>query len=327
MVDLRQMRYFIAVAEELHFGRAAARLHMAQPPLSRQIRRLEEAVGARLLDRGRRGVALTAAGRVFLGEARATVRQADRAVELTRRAARGERGRLAVGFIDAAIYSVVPPVVRRFAQVYPDVELNVTELRIPDQIREVAEGRLHAGFVHPPVADPRLAVESVFTESLAVALPAGHRLAGRARVDLADLDGTPLVQFPREINPPLFDDVIALCRAAGFTPPALREASPKQTIIGLVAAGLGASLLPASLANLRRDGVVYRPLAGPGLTVDTSVIWRRTDRDPALHAFLRVVREVCRAGGEVVGAGTETETETETETGAGADTGADARRP
>ncbi|MEO3763460.1 LysR family transcriptional regulator [Streptomyces sp. B8F3] len=296
MVDLRQMRYFIAVAEELHFGRAAARLHMAQPPLSRQIRLLEGAVGARLLDRSRRSVALTAAGRVFLAEARATVRQADRAVELTRRAARGETGQLAVAFIDAAIYSVIPPVVRRFSQVRPGVELSVTELRIPDQIREVAEGRLHAGFVHPPVSDPRLAVETVFTEELAVALPGGHPLAGRSRVDLAELAGTPLVQFPREINPPLFDDIVALCRAAGYTPPSLREASPKQTVIGLVAAGLGASLLPASLENLRRDGVVYRPLAGPGLTVDTSVIWRRTDRDPVLHAFLRVVREVCRTG-------------------------------
>ncbi|AKH82019.1 LysR family transcriptional regulator [Streptomyces sp. CNQ-509] len=295
MVDLRQMRYFIAVAEELHFGRAAARLHMAQPPLSRQIRLLEGAVGARLLDRSRRSVALTAAGRVFLAEARATVRQADRAVELTLRAARGETGQLAVAFIDAAIYSVIPPVVRRFSQVRPGVELSVTELRIPDQIREVAEGRLHAGFVHPPVPDPRLAVETVFTEELAVALPAGHPLAVRDRVDVAELAGTPLIQFPREINPPLFDDIVALCRAAGYTPPSLREASPKQTVIGLVAAGLGASLLPASLENLRRDGVVYRPLAGPGLTVDTSVIWRRTDRDPVLHAFLRVVREVCRA--------------------------------
>lgn len=296
MVDLRRMRYFIAVAEELHFGRAATRLHMAQPPLSRQIRQLEASVGTRLLDRSRRGVTLTTAGRVFLEEARATVRQADRAVERARRAARGETGRLAVGFIDAAIYSVVPPVVRRFSQEYPAVELSVTELRIPDQIREVGEGRLHAGFVHPPVSDPRLAVESMFTEPLTVALPTGHRLAGLAEVDLADLAGTPLVQFPREINPPLFDDIVGLCRAAGFTPPSLREASPKQTIIGLVAAGLGASLLPASLENLRRDGVVYRPLAGPGLAVDTSVIWRRTDRDPALHAFLRVVREVCRTG-------------------------------
>ncbi|MFF0729494.1 LysR family transcriptional regulator [Streptomyces sp. NPDC004134] len=296
MVDLRQMRYFIAVAEELHFGRAAARLHMAQPPLSRQIRLLEGAVGARLLDRSRRSVALTAAGRVFLAEARATVRQADRAVEQTLRAARGETGQLAVAFIDAAIYSVIPPVVRRFSQVRPGVEVSVTELRIPDQIREVAEGRLQAGFVHPPVPDPRLAVETVFTEELAVALPAGHPLAVRARVDVAELAGTPLIQFPREINPPLFDDIVALCRAAGYTPPSLREASPKQTVIGLVAAGLGASLLPASLENLRRDGVVYRPLAGPGLTVDTSVIWRRTDRDPVLHAFLRVVRDVCRTG-------------------------------
>ncbi|MFW6723435.1 LysR family transcriptional regulator, partial [Streptomyces sp. MAR4 CNY-716] len=191
MVDLRRMRYFIAVAEELHFGRAATRLHMAQPPLSRQIRQLEASVGTRLLDRSRRGVTLTTAGRVFLEEARATVRQADRAVERARRAARGETGRLAVGFIDAAIYSVVPPVVRRFSQEYPAVELSVTELRIPDQIREVGEGRLHAGFVHPPVSDPRLAVESMFTEPLTVALPTGHRLAGLAAVDLADLAGTP----------------------------------------------------------------------------------------------------------------------------------------
>ncbi|MER8960332.1 MULTISPECIES: LysR family transcriptional regulator [unclassified Mesorhizobium] len=285
------MQSFMAVAEELHFGRAAARLHISQPPLTKQIQQLEQAMGVRLLERTKRKVELTAAGRVFLDEVRAVLHQTEQAVELARKADRGETGHLAVGFIDAAIYSVVPSVVQRFAKRYPEVELSLTDLRIPNQVRAVAERQLDIGFVHPPVVHEALRVESILVEPLIVALPETHRLASEAEVALADLASEALIQFPRSINPSLYDEIVGLCRSSGFSPRIVREATPKQTIIGLVSVGLGVSLLPACLQNLRRHGVVYRPIQGRTLSIDTSIIYRHEQPSPVLKAFLDIVRE------------------------------------
>lgn len=285
------MQSFMAVAEELHFGRAAARLHISQPPLTKQIQQLEQAMGVRLLERTKRKVELTAAGRVFLDEVRAVLQQTEQAVELARKAARGETGHLAVGFIDAAIYSVVPSVVQRFTKRYPEVELSLTDLRIPNQVRAVAERQLDIGFVHPPVVHNALKVESILVEPLIVALPETHRLASEAEVALADLASEALIQFPRSINPSLYDEIVGLCRSSGFSPRIVREATPKQTIIGLVSVGLGVSLLPACLQNLRRSGVVYRPIQGRTLSIDTSIIYRHEQPSPVLKAFLDIVRE------------------------------------
>lgn len=285
------MQSFMAVAEELHFGRAAARLHISQPPLTKQIQQLEQAMGVRLLERTKRKVELTAAGRVFLDEVRAVLQQTEQAVELARKADRGETGHLAVGFIDAAIYSVVPSVVQRFTKRYPEVELSLTDLRIPNQVRAVAERQLDIGFVHPPVVHNALKVESILVEPLIVALPETHRLASEAEVALADLASEALIQFPRSINPCLYDEIVGLCRSSGFSPRIVREATPKQTIIGLVSVGLGVSLLPACLQNLRRSGVVYRPIQGRTLSIDTSIIYRHEQPSPVLKAFLDIVRE------------------------------------
>ncbi|MER8910186.1 LysR family transcriptional regulator [Mesorhizobium sp. M0854] len=285
------MQSFMAVAEELHFGRAAARLHISQPPLTKQIQQLEQAMGVRLLERTKRKVELTAAGRVFLDEVRAVLQQTEQAVELARKADRGETGHLAVGFIDAAIYSVVPSVVQRFTKRYPEVELSLTDLRIPNQVRAVAERQLDIGFVHPPVIHNALKVESILVEPLIVALPETHRLASEAEVALADLASEALIQFPRSINPSLYDEIVGLCRSSGFSPRIVREATPKQTIIGLVSVGLGVSLLPACLQNLRRSGVVYRPIQGRTLSIDTSIIYRHEQPSPVLNAFLDIVRE------------------------------------
>ncbi|MER8403820.1 LysR family transcriptional regulator [Mesorhizobium sp. M0185] len=285
------MQSFMAVAEELHFGRAAARLHISQPPLTKQIQQLEQAMGVRLLERTKRKVELTAAGRVFLDEVRAVLHQTEQAVELARKADRGETGHLAVGFIDAAIYSVVPSVVQRFTKRYPEVELSLTDLRIPNQVRAVAERQLDIGFVHPPVVHEALRVESILVEPLIVALPETHRLASEAEVALADLASEALIQFPRSINPSLYDEIVGLCRSSGFSPRIVREATPKQTIIGLVSVGLGVSLLPACLQNLRRHGVVYRPIQGRTLSIDTSIIYRHEQPSPVLKAFLDIVRE------------------------------------
>ncbi|MBY5355042.1 LysR family transcriptional regulator [Rhizobium leguminosarum] len=290
-MDHKLMQSFVAVAEELHFGRAAARLHISQPPLTKQIQQLEKAMGVRLLERTKRKVELTAAGRVFLDEARAVLYQTGQAVELARKAERGETGHLSVGFIDAAIYSVVPAIVQRFTARYPDIELSLTDLRIPNQIKMVTERRLDIGFVHPPVNQKGLQVESILVEPLIVALPETHRLSRETEIALADLAHEALIQFPRSINPSLYDEIVGLCRSSGFSPRIMREATPKQTIIGLVSVGLGVSLLPACLENLRRPGVVYRPIQGRNLTIDTSIIYRREQPSPVLGAFLNIVRE------------------------------------
>lgn len=290
-MDLKLMQAFVTVAEELHFARAAARLHISQPPLTKQIQQLEQAMGVSLLERTKRKVELTAAGRVFLEEARAVLRQAGQAVELARKAERGETGHLSVGFIDAAVYSVMPVIVQRFVTRYPNVELSLTELRIPNQVRAVSERQLDVGFIHPPIRDRSLRMERVLLEPLIVALPESHRLAREDEITLSDLAAEALIQFPRSINPSLYDEIIALCGSSGFSPCIVREATPKQTIIALVSVGLGVSLLPACLENLRRDGVVYRRMRGRNLAIDTSVIYREDNSSPALHAFLEVVRE------------------------------------
>lgn len=293
-MDHKLMQSFVAVAEELHFGRAAVRLHISQPPLTKQIQQLEQTMGVRLLERTKRKVELTAAGRVFLDEARAVLHQTGQAVELARKAGRGETGHLSVGFIDAAIYSVVPTIVRQFTERYPEVELSLTDLRIPNQVKLVAERQLDIGFVHPPIVHKALRVESILVEPLIVALPETHRLAAQTEIALADLAPEALIQFPRSINPSLYDEIVGLCRSSGFSPRIVREATPKQTIIGLVSVGLGVSLLPACLENLRRAGVVYRPIRGRNLSIDTSIIYRCEQPSPVLSAFLDIVRETAR---------------------------------
>jgi DNA-binding transcriptional LysR family regulator len=291
-LELRHLRSFVAVADELHFGRAAARLPLAQPALSRQVQHVERVVGVPLLHRTSREVRLTPAGRAFLDEARAALGQAERAAEAARRVARGEVGRLAVSFIDAAVYGALPQAVAQFCDAYPGVELSLIERRIPEQLALVAERRVDVGIVHPPVRDDALATEVIAREPLVVALPAAHPLAARPAVVLGDLAGERVVQFPRAINPELYDDTIALCRHAGFSPRLVQEASPKQTIVALVSAGLGVALLPASLQALRRAGVVYRPVDGPNLVVETAAVWRRGDPNPIVHAFLAALRAV-----------------------------------
>lgn len=291
-MEHRLLQSFVTVAEELHFGRAAKRLNISQPPLTKQIQQLESDLGVPLFVRDKRRVELTAAGLVFLDEAREVLQRTELAASLARRAGRGETGHLAVGFIDAAIYSLVPSIVERFAARYPDVRVDLADMRIPDQVADVSSGKLDVGFVHPPVSGASLVLETVLVEPLIVALPARHRLASFEAVPLKELAGEALIQFPRTINPDLYDDIVALCRRSGFSPRIIREATPKQTIIGLVSVGLGVSLLPKCLENLRRDGIEYRPIAGDCLTMDTSVMYRRDATKPVLHAFLRTVREV-----------------------------------
>ena len=296
-IELRHLRYFVVVADELHFGRAARRLHMSQPPLSMQIRALEDLVGTPLFDRTQRRVSLTKAGEVLAREARQILDKTQAAVLAARRASRGELGELVVGFVSTADYNVLPPLLRRFREHAPGVRLTLREATTDVQIEAVASGRLDVGFVHPPVEHPELDYRPVHREPLVLALPERHRLAQRAgEVRLRDVAEDAFVLFPRPYSPGLYDDVVSFCRSVGFSPRVEQEAVQMQTIISLVSAEVGVALIPASLMNLGRTGVVYRPLAESGPLTELGVVWRRNDPLATLRLFLEVTGALGVAG-------------------------------
>lgn len=290
-IELRHLRYFVAVAEELHFGRAAQRLHISQPPLSMQIRSLEEALGVQLLARTQRRVALTQAGSAFLGEARQVLARTEAAIMLARRASRGEVGDLAVGFVSTADYNVLPPLLREFRTRAPAVRLTLHESTTDRQIADLLEGRIDIGFVLPPVDDARLTYRRIHQEPLVAALPARHPLArARGRIRLAKLADAPFILFPRPLAPGLYDAVVSFCRSAGFSPHIEQEAVQMQTIVSLVSAEMGVALIPASLQHLGRTGVVYKALVEPSPLTEIGLAWRRDDPLSTLQVFLEVVR-------------------------------------
>jgi DNA-binding transcriptional LysR family regulator len=297
-VELRHLRYFVAVAEELHFGRAAKRLHIAQPPLSRQIRDLEREVGAPLFERLPRGVALTPAGRAFLPEARLTLAQAERAQRTAQRAAQGEIGRIRVGFAEAATYSAILPDVLGFFRMHlPSIGISLFEMDSLQQAEAFREGRIDLGILSnpPPDADSWLEVEAVYADPLIVALPHAHRLAGRTRLALGDLADEAFVLFPRSGRPALYDDTMAECRSAGFSPRVVQEAAGWHTIAGLVAAAVGVAFVPRSLAGLKRPGVIYRPARGLTVEMQMSAVWKHGERSPVRERFVTALRAVAHA--------------------------------
>jgi DNA-binding transcriptional LysR family regulator len=294
-MELRHLRYFLAVAEELHFGRAASRVHIAQPPLSQQIRKLEQELGVDLFSRTKRRVALTPAGQAFLEEARLVLAQAERAVRTARRAGRGEIGQLAIGFVPSADLDVLPRVLRAWRARYPHVEIELHSLLPAAQVEALRDGRIHVGFVRVPVDDGGLVVESIQREPLLAVLPRGHRLARAQRVRLADLAPDTMILFPRRDSPGYYDVFISACRRAGFTPRVMHPGS-MQANLALVSAGLGVTLMPSSIRSLRRSGVVYRPLAPPVPHVEMAVAYRRDERSAVLPVFFQVLREVVRNG-------------------------------
>ncbi len=294
-MELRHLRYFVAVAEELHFGRAAARVRIAQPPLSQQIRQLEQELGVTLFNRTRRRVELTPAGRAFLEDVRRVFGQVELAVRTAQRASRGEIGQLALGFVPSADLDVLPRVLRVWSARFPTVEIELYTLLPRAQLEALRDGHIQLGFLRLPVDERGLVLESIQREPLLAALPQGHRLARSARVRLGDLAGETMILFPRHIAPGYYDLYIRACRHAGFTPRVLHPGS-MQTNLGLVSAGLGVALMPASIRNLRRAGVVYRALAPPVPHVEMAVAYRRDHRSAVLPAFLRVLREVVPPG-------------------------------
>jgi DNA-binding transcriptional LysR family regulator len=293
-IDLRQLRYFVTVAEELHFGRAAKRLHMTQPPLSQTIFALEEMLDATLFDRNRRGVALTAAGAALLPEARRLLAQAGELPELVRRAALGETGKLSLAFVSSADYSVLPPILRDYRAAYPQVQITLQEATSDLQLQELLTGRIDAGLLIPPLPDKakvELDYLPVLSEPLILASPADlPGLRGKHKANLRSLPPLPLIIFPRAISPGLYDTILAVFRGVGITPEIGQEAIQMQTIVSLVSAGMGIALVPESVSNLQRSGVKYWPLAQDTPVVETGLAWRRDNTSPVLKGFLDLTR-------------------------------------
>lgn len=294
-MDFRRLRYFVAVAEEQNFSRAAERLHMAQPPLSDQIKRLEGELGVRLFERTSRGARLTEAGRLLLVEARRVFVQIEQMSEMVGRVGNGEVGRLTIGFVPSASNDMLPPILRKFRDEYPDVQLYLQEMNPDWLVRGLYEGRIDVSFFYLPFEDAALAHRPVSREPLVVALPEGHPLAGEDELDLGSLAEEPFVLPAKYEMPGLHAQVMEACRQAEFVPRAVqKEIWLMQTILGLVAGGLGVALVPASLRNFLRKGVIYKTLRDLSPTVEMGVVWRRDEDAPVLHAFLGIVNKTCR---------------------------------
>ena len=294
-MELRHLRYFVAVAEELHFGRAAERLRIAQPPLSRQIKDLEREVGTPLFERVPRGVELTPAGQAFLPEARLTLAQAERTQRTAQRAALGETGRLRVGFVEAATHSGILPDVLGFFRVHlPAIGLSLFELDPLRQAEAFRDGRIDLGILQGSMLESArwLREESIYTEPIVLAVPADHRLAGRTRFTLASLAEEAFVLFPRQTDPALFDDIVSRCRTVGFSPRVVQEATGWHTLTSLVGAGVGIGFVPKSITTFQQPGVAYRSVPDLSVQMMLSAVWRAGEKSPVRERFVTALRAV-----------------------------------
>lgn len=292
-LEARQLRYFVAVAEELHFGRAAQRLHMSQPPLSFQVRQLEEGLGVSLFERTQRSVKLTYAGEVLLVQARAALGKLDEAVDTVRAAARGEAGFLRVGYTAASVYSVIPSLMHAFKERAPRVEVLLHESVSGDLLVDLNEGRLDVGLVRPIAQWPDLVTEKLLEERLIVAVPADHPLAQQRIISLSDLHGVPFIGFSQQDSRYFHDMVANLLGTQKVVPTLVQRATQTHAVVALVSAGLGVAIVPDASARVHMDRVEYRPLHADRLPrPEQHLCWRRDRSSPILRNFLAVAREV-----------------------------------
>jgi DNA-binding transcriptional LysR family regulator len=291
-MELRHLRYFVAVAEELHFNRAAERLHIAQPPLSQQIKQLEVELGVELFDRRtKRQVQLTEAGRALLQATYRILAQVEQAISDTQQASRGETGTLVVGFTSTVVYDLLPAILAQYRKQFPNVKLVLQELTTTQQEEALQKHQIEVGFCHPPLKDESLALEPILQESLVVALAEVHPLACETTIPIGSLADESFILFPRYLGSGFYDQIVSFCQQANFSPKVVQEAVQMQTIISLVSANMGVALVPASLQNLQRAGVVYKPLEGEIPHVEVAIAWRSDNVTPVLREFLLVVKQ------------------------------------
>lgn len=291
-MDIRQLRYFLAVATERNFSRAAERLNMAQPPLSRQIQQLELEVGAPLFDRDARPMALTDAGRLFYEQALQVTRRMDEMKDAMRAFVNSNRPRFVIGFVSSLLYSRLPDIIRVFRRIAPDVELHLVEMMSLEQIAALKEGRIDVGFGRIRFDDPVIEREVLREEKLVAALPIGHRLlTGERPIDLADLGDEAVIVYPREPRPSYADQVLSLLRDQGITPAAVHEVRELQTALGLVAAEDGVCIVPTSVHTMARRDIVFRDLAQHAVS-PIIISHRRDDTSPNLTRIMRAIADL-----------------------------------
>jgi DNA-binding transcriptional LysR family regulator len=288
-MELRQLQSFVVVAEELNVGRAALRLHLTQPSLSRQIAALEHDLGVELFARVKRRFVLTAAGASFLLDAKDLLRRADDAVRDAQRTQRGELGTLRLRFVQSATFEALPRLLGKFRTAYPDAVLDLETLTTMRQVQDLRDSRIDVGLLRLPTPEPGISSRVVSRDPLVVALPAGHRLAKRKRVSLIELADESFVLYTRASGPTVHGAIVGYCRAAGFAPRVVQEGADVQTIVSLVAAGLGVSLLIGPTPPIDPGTVVYRKLSDDLPPWELSVAWSPDNRSPVLERFLQLV--------------------------------------
>jgi len=303
VLELRQLRYFVAVARERNFTRAAEVMHIAQPPLSRQIQALEDEMGSTLIERGARPVRLTESGQLFLDQAVQILERVDGMKAMMRQLQAVRRQRLGIGFVASTLYGYLPECVRRYREARPDVDVSFHELTTLEQLAALKEGRIDIGFGRIEFNDPAVERTLLRNEELSAALYVSHRAASRlGGLKLEALAGDTLIVYPKAPRPSFADQVLALFRDRGVQPAAVHEVKELQTALGLVAAESGVCLVPASVERLRRDNVVYRKLDEAGAVSPVIMSTRNGDRNPELSVMLRVIREMYRKAGLSFGA-------------------------
>ena len=295
-MELRHLRYFLAVAEELNFSRAAERLHIAQPPLSQQIRSLENELGVQLINRDERPIRLTESGIALFDQAAELLGRLDEIVTSVQRIGKGQTGSITVGFVGSATYDILPELFRRFRQEYADVELSLIELRAVPQIEKLRHREIDVGFMRASIEDESLESWPVAEEPLIVALPENHALARKSCIELSALKGEPFIGFPAATTI-LGGYLLKVCKDAGFEANVVQETIELQTAISLVSAGLGLTLAPACLQKVERVGVVYRPLAPPVPKTTLYVVSRKDNKSPVVTAFLKLLQDVLASYG------------------------------
>jgi DNA-binding transcriptional LysR family regulator len=290
-MELRHLRYAVAVADALNFTRAAARLHIAQPPLTQQIQALERELGLELFARTKRKVELTPSGQVFVQHARRVLASVEKMTEATQRVHRGEEGRMAIGFLSSIAFDYFPRVMRAFRNRYPDVEVELRELKHLPLLNALRSEALDLVFIRNFFEDPEIEVRPVLREHFLAVLPAGHRLAGRPSISPTELRQEPFVSVVRRSAPSVYSHTMAICERAGFHPHVVQEANDVQSCVGLVSAGIGVSIVPDTIRALAIPGVVYSKLRGVRDTMEIVVAWRRLERNQAIHRFVEVAVE------------------------------------
>jgi DNA-binding transcriptional LysR family regulator len=293
-IDSRHLRYFVAVAEELNYRKAAERLHMAQPALTRQIQAMETAMGVQLFERDKRHVALTAGGRAALDRSRQVLQDINDMFLATQRAAKGEIGSLRVGFISFVAYEYLPKILKAFREQYSDVGIELHEFLVMQQFEMLLDGRIDVAVLRPLYKDSRINTRTIVRSRFVAALPAAHPLLRKKSIRMEDLSGEAFVSLPKQLGPSFYAQIMGFCSGAGFIPSVVHEASDAQAVVGLVGAGMGVAVVPESVAKLNTIGVDYRFVTGLPVKAEIVLAWRVENTSEVLKHFIQIGTKTMR---------------------------------